>query len=147
MTDDPNGLPASPLAALEALGASDPETRGLFSGLDAETRSALEAETEWTRLDGGAVLFREGDVGDSLYVLLTGRLRVFVRAASGEDAFVAEIGRGEGVGEMALLTGAPRSATVIAARDSVLVRLSRNAFERIVERSPRLMLRVTRRLV
>jgi NTE family protein/lysophospholipid hydrolase len=80
-------------------------------------------------------------------VLFTGRLRVFVRAPSGEDALVAEIGRGESVGEMALLTGAPRSATVVAVRDSVLVRLSRAAFERTVERSPRLMLRVTRRLV
>jgi len=59
----------------------------------------------------------------------------------------AEIGRGEVVGEMALLTGAPRSATVVAVRDSLLVRLSRAAFERVVERCPRVMLLVTRRLV
>jgi predicted acylesterase/phospholipase RssA len=144
--EDSSGLPASPLAALEAL-ASPGADAALFSDLDAETRAALEAETEWTRLEGGAVLFREGDAADSLYVLLTGRLRVFVRGSSAEDVFVAEIGRGESVGEMALLTGAPRSATVVAVRDSALVRLSRAGFERIIERSPRLMLRVTQRLV
>jgi predicted acylesterase/phospholipase RssA/CRP-like cAMP-binding protein len=145
--EDPTRLPASPLAALEALEASNRDGAGLFSDLDAEARAALEAETEWTRLDGGAVLFREGDAGDSLYVLFTGRLRVFVRSPSGEDVLVAEIGQGESVGEMALLTGGPRSATVIAVRDSVLVRLSRAAFERIVEHSPRAILGVTRRLV
>ncbi|HEX4567915.1 MAG TPA: cyclic nucleotide-binding domain-containing protein, partial [Vicinamibacterales bacterium] len=144
--EDPSGLPASPLAALDALTTPGADA-ALFSDLDAETRAALEAETEWTRLEGGAVLFREGDAADSLYVLLTGRLRVFVRRSSAEDVLVAEIGRGESVGEMALLTGAPRSATVVAVRDSALVRLSRTGFERIVERSPRLMLRVTRRLV
>lgn len=147
ITDRPQGLPVSPLAALEALSAGSQNGASLFAGLDAEARAAVEAESEWARLDGGAVLFREGDAGDSLYVLITGRLRVFVRAASGEDVLVAEIGRGEIVGEMALLTGAPRSATVLAVRDSVLIRLSRGAFERIVERCPRVMLHVTRRLV
>ena len=144
---EPNERPASALAALEALEGSSHEGARLFSGLDPDARAALEAETEWTRLDGGAVLFREGDAGDSVYVLVTGRLSVFVRSPSGEDALVAEIGRGESVGEMALLTGAPRSATVVAMRDSVLIRLSRAAFERILERSPRVILAVTRRLV
>jgi predicted acylesterase/phospholipase RssA/CRP-like cAMP-binding protein len=144
---DPNELPPSPLVALEALEGSIQKGAGLFSGLDPDARAVLEAETEWTQLDGGAVLFREGDTADSVYVLFTGRLRVFVRSPSGEDTLVAEIGRGESVGEMALLTGAPRSATVVAVRDSVLVRLSRAAFERIVERSPRIILSVTRRLV
>lgn len=144
---NPNDLPASPMAALEALSSPSQDGAALFAALDPEARAALERETEWTRVDGGAVLFREGDAGDSMYVLITGRLRVFVRAASGEDVLVAEIGRGEVVGEMALLTGAPRSATVIAVRDSLLVRLSRTGFERIVDRSPRVMLHVTRRLV
>ena len=130
------------LEALEAGAGAD----GMFAGLDGEARAAIEAEAHWTELRSGDTLFREGDPGDALYVLIRGRLRVLVAGPSG-DTLVAEIGRGEVVGEMALLSGAPRSATVIATRDSRLIRLSKAAFERIVLRCPGAMLLVTRRLV
>jgi len=135
-----------PLSALEAIahvaGAED-----MFAGLDREARTAVEAETEFVSLSSGESLFRQGDSGDALYVVLTGRLRVVVEPIAGAPHTVAEIGRGESVGEMALLTGDPRSATVSAVRDSRLVRLSRAAFERIVQQCPGAMLLVTRRLV
>lgn len=143
---DARDAPLSPLAALETLSSAGHDGGALFAGLDADARAAVEAETTWTSLQSGSVLFHEGDAADSLYVLVTGRLRVSVHTPSGEDE-VAELGRGEVVGEMALLTGSPRSATVTAIRDSRLIRLSRSAFERIVERCPRVMLLVTRRLV
>lgn len=134
---------AGTLAAIEsASGAS-----GLFSSLDAESRAAVEAEAEWVSLESGEVLFREGEQGDALFVLITGRLHVRVSQPDGTDVLVAELGRGEPIGEMALLTGEPRSATVVAVRDSRLVRLTRAAFERVVERCPGAMLRVTQRLV
>src|SRR4051812_3788123 len=107
------------LDTIEAVAGTD----GMFAGLDAEARAAIEAEAQWTELRSGDVLFREGDAGDALYVLVSGRLRVVLRGSDGIDALDAEIGRGEAVGEMALLTGAPRSATIIAVRDSRLVRL------------------------
>lgn len=62
-----------------------------------------------------------------MYVVLTGRLRVFVEEAGQEDRMVGEVGRGECVGEMGVLIGGPRSATVCAVRDSELVRLSPEA--------------------
>jgi predicted acylesterase/phospholipase RssA/CRP-like cAMP-binding protein len=133
----------STLAAIEAVAGAD----DLFAGLDADARLSVEQETSWTTLQSGEVLFREGDAGDALYVVLTGRLRVVVRGTSGEEVALAEVGRGEVIGEMALLTGDPRSATVVAVRDSHLVRLSRAAFERIVQQCPGAMLLVTRRLV
>jgi predicted acylesterase/phospholipase RssA/CRP-like cAMP-binding protein len=133
---------AGALEAVEAAAGAD----GMFAGLDADGRAAVEAEAEWTRLQSGDTLFREGDAGDALYVLIKGRLRVLVHGPAG-DTLVAEIGRGETVGEMALLTGAPRSATVLAVRDSQLVRLSQAAFERIAQRCPGAMLLLTRRLV
>ncbi len=143
MTADPEDRHDGTLAAVEAVAGAE----GMFAGLDDEARAAVEAETRWTLLRSGETLFREGDQADALYVLVSGRLRVLVDGAEGERAVAAEIGRGEIVGEMALLTGAPRSATVIAVRDSRLVRLSQAAFERIVQRCPQAMLLVTRRLV
>ncbi len=129
-------------AIADAAGAAN-----LFADLDEGGRAAVEDEAEWVALPGGATLFRQGDPGDALYVILTGRVRVLVDSDDGTPRAVAEIGRGESVGEMALLTGEPRSATIVAIRDTQLLKLSRRAFERIVERSPRVMLVVTRRLV
>ena len=143
MTEPLAARTTDPLSAIEAATGDD----GLFATLDADARAAIEAEAEWVSLDSGDILFREGDEGDALFVLITGRLRVIVSGVEGKDVLVAEIGRGETIGEMALLTGDPRSATVIAVRDSRLVRLTRTAFERIVQRLPTAMLRVTQRLV
>src|SRR2546423_562506 len=136
-------MSTSTLAAIEAAAGAD----GLFAGLDADARLTIEEEASWKSLQSGDVLFREGDAGDALYVVVTGRLRILVSGTSDEDIALAEVGRGEVVGEMALLTGDPRSATVVAVRDSRLVRLSRAAFERIVQQCPAAMLLVTRRLV
>jgi predicted acylesterase/phospholipase RssA/CRP-like cAMP-binding protein len=141
MTTDPqqNGI----LDTIEAVAGTD----GMFSGLDAEARAAIESEAQWTDLRSGDTLFREGEAADALYVLVSGRMHVLVKGPDGANVLVAEIGRGEAVGEMAILTGASRSATVVAVRDSRLVKLSQAAFERIVQRCPRAMLLVTRRLV
>lgn len=100
----------------------------------------VESELEWVDLPGGDTLFLAGSAGDSLYIVLTGRLAVL----DVHEAVAAEIGPGETVGEMALLTGAPRSATVRAIRDSELVRLSRTGFDRLVERQPRAALAIAR---
>src|SRR5262249_5811332 len=71
-----------------------------------------------------------------------GRLTVTVN-----KQLVGEVGRGQVVGEMSVLTGEPRSATVRAERDSLLVRFSKQAFERIVEKDPRIMTLISRRLI
>ena len=84
------------------------------------------------RLPGGEWLFRHGDEGDALYVVLSGRCEVV-----GEDGDVlVALGRGAVLGELALITGAPRSASVRARRDSELLELSRNEFERLLRDEP-----------
>src|SRR5215831_15967776 len=92
----------------------------LFRDLDSAALRELALETVTVRLGGGETLMREGDAGDAMFVVVSGRLSVVVNEHS-----IAEVGRGETVGEMALLTGAPRSATVRGLRDSVLLRLSK----------------------
>ena len=82
----------------------------------------LERESEWIDLKRGGVLMRQGEPGDSVFVLLAGRLQAVHDEPDGRTRVVGDIVAGETVGEMAFFTGEPRSATVRAARDSLLHR-------------------------
>lgn len=108
-----------------------------FDALDADTIRDLESELEMFTLYGGEVLFRQGDEGDSLYILIRGRVRVHVRDSNGQEVTVAELGAGELVGEMAVVTGESRSATVEAVRDTQVAKLTRAGFENFMLKHPR----------
>ncbi len=129
-------------AVTELLGST-----GLFNVLDRPTLQAVERELEWVRLPGGTTLFQQGDTGDSLYVLVHGRLSVSIVHEDGRERPIGEVSRGEVVGEMAVLTGEPRSANVRAIRDSQLVKFSKEAFERVVGTNPKAMMLIARRLI
>lgn len=139
----------------EAVLAAGPSRGGdlalfpLLKDLDAAALQDLAREAEWFDLPGGSILFEFGAAADALYLVSYGCLGVLrpdpERAGAGE--LVAEIAAGETVGEMAMITGAPRSATVVALRDSKLVRLNRRAFETLTERHPKSMLSMLRLIV
>jgi len=99
---------------------------------------------EWRRLEAGEVLFREGDLADAAYFVVGGRLMVLAADADGNEQLIAELGRGEIVGELGLLDRARRSATVRAVRDTTLAAFSTSTFEELVATSPQMMLNVTR---
>jgi len=117
----------------------------LFGGLDAGALDALVDALDVVRMHGGDPLFSQGDAGDAAYVVLSGRLRV-ERTSDGRTGVIREVGRGELVGELALLTGAPRSAAVRAVRDTELGRLPRERFEPLLRAHPSLAIEVTRML-
>ena len=123
------------------------ERVGVLAELDAFALQEVAAVMQPVQLAGGAMLFDQGEAGDTLYIVVHGRLRVSVAGGRGVRRVVAELGRGESVGEMALLTGERRSARVEAIRDSMLLALSRSAFERVVEQYPRVMTQLARQLV
>ena len=100
----------------------------------------------WRRLEAGEVLFEQGDVADAAYFVVGGRVSVHA-VDDGEERLVAELGRGEVVGELGLLDRAPRSATVRAVRDTTLASFSAATFEDLVAISPAMMLNVTRRIL
>ena len=122
-------------------------TLPLFGSLGPSALANLESELTSVRLRAGETLFEAGDEGDALYVVVFGRLRAFLRDGADGGQVLGEIGRGESVGEMALLTSARRSANVTAIRDTELVRLSKESFERMVERQPEIMLAITRLII
>jgi lysophospholipid hydrolase len=109
-----------PTRLLLALRRSD-----LFASLSADAMTALQAQLTPVTLMSGEILFKEGEPSDSLYIVISGRLRVFSRATDDQsERLVADLGHGEIVGEMGLVCGEPRSATVVAIRDTNLAKLS-----------------------
>ncbi|HWH79561.1 MAG TPA: cyclic nucleotide-binding and patatin-like phospholipase domain-containing protein [Candidatus Binatus sp.] len=114
-----------------------------FAALSRQTLEVLLPELRSKVLPGGAVLFRQGELGDSMFFVLSGRLRVAVPHGNHNDETFREIARGESVGELALLTGEPRSATIRAIRDSHLAQLSRTGFEHAIQTDPTLIRHIT----
>jgi lysophospholipid hydrolase len=108
----------------------------LFDNLGAEVLRDLEEELEVFTLYGGEILFRQGDSGDFLCLVVRGRVRVRNHANTGSDTTVAELGSGEVVGEMGVITHQSRTTTVEAIRDSQLAKLNRAGFERLVAKHP-----------
>jgi NTE family protein len=93
-------------------------------------------------LAGGEWLFRQGDDGDSLFLLARGRLQVWIEGdngAAGKPVLVAEVGPGETIGEISLLTGGPRSASLRAVRDSLLLRMDAGTFDRLGRERPQIV--------
>jgi len=119
----------------------------LLRDLDEAAFADLEAELEWISLGADEVLMREGEDGDCLFILLSGRLRAFTQSDGGGELSVGEISPGEAVGEMAIVADEQRSATVRTVRPSTLVRLTRRGFERLDERHPKTMKHMARLLV
>lgn len=106
---------------------------GIFADLDASERAALAEEIETRSLKRGAVLVRQGDAADALYIVLSGRFAVMI---AGRRDPIAEIGPDQPVGEIAFLTGGTRTASVVAMRDSLVLRLGRAEFERLSAKCP-----------
>jgi predicted acylesterase/phospholipase RssA/CRP-like cAMP-binding protein len=120
----------------------------VFGELSDAAFTVIAADTQSQLLPGGQVLFEQGDPGDSLYVLLHGRLRVNARdPETGAVEPLGEVLPGQTVGEVGLLTGEARTATVHAARDSMLVKIGREAFDHMVETNPDLLRSLARVIV
>jgi NTE family protein len=104
----------------------------LFASLPEDVLAALEAQLTQFTLMSGELLFREGDPSDSLYIVISGRLRVVSHAANDQaQRVVAELGHGEIVGEMGLVCDEPRSASVVAIRDTNLAKLTKAGLNRL----------------
>jgi len=128
---------------MPALRAAEDE---IFGALDDTVRRSVEGELSWVYLQRDEILFREGDPADALYVVLQGRLQV-VRELPGRPLEVfTEIGRGQPVGEIGLLTGDARSSTVRAARDTELIRFSEQGFRSLLQQSPQALMPLLRTL-
>jgi CRP-like cAMP-binding protein/rhodanese-related sulfurtransferase len=92
------------------------------------------------------VLFKRGDPGDSFWVIQSGKVRVFRRDDQGTEITFSELGPGKSFGEMALLTGEPRSASVETLEETRLMILSKDQFDRVLKSHPDLSLSFIKQL-
>ena len=119
----------------------------LLGPLDASVMEQLLAQLRLVTLDMGATLYHQGDAGNTMHILLSGRLRVEIHSESQETLTVAQLQPGELVGEIAWLTSAPRAATVRALRDSTLAVFEHQALDHLIARQPELFGRLSRLIV
>jgi NTE family protein len=114
----------------------------LFARLPGEVKARLASRASSASLPAGDVLFREGEAGDALYVVASGRLEVSV-----DGQRVRTLSRGDVVGELALLTTRPRTATVRAVRDTGLAVIDREAFQELLTAHPQVLAEVVELLI
>jgi len=107
----------------------------------------LLAEADWFGIPGGTQLSRAGENDRAVFLVVTGSLGVFVDEEEGPRRLVATVPAGETVGEMSLLTGEAHSATLVALRDTELLRLGPKAFDMLLTRYPRIMLNLLKLVV
>ena len=117
----------------------------LFRGLDTAALAAIAGEMQPRRFAAGEFLCHQGEQGDSLFAIQRGLARVIIEPADrSEPAILARLRRGDVVGEISLITGDPRSASVIASIPTDTLELGREAFARILARHPAIVSNLSR---
>ena len=111
-------------------------TSHLFKSLDDEGRRRVLSSGYVCSFSAGETLIKEGDHGTAMYLLLNGKVRVETTAAQG-SVHLAELGHGACVGEVSVLSGGPRTATVTAATDVDAVAFEKHRIERILADYPK----------
>ena len=119
----------------------------LLGEMEPAALALLHRHLEWVSLAGGQTLMAQGEPGDSMYLMISGRVRAYVRGDDGVERLVREMARGQIIGEMSLYTDEPRSASVVAIRDSVLVRLGKQAFNELLASSAHISILLTRQII
>jgi CRP-like cAMP-binding protein len=108
----------------------------LFASFNREALVDVLASTEVRSYDAGDIIVTEGESGSSLFLIVSGVVKVFTRTDDGANLPLAELGLGDFFGEVSLLTGKPRTATITAHTDVTAIELDRTDFDAIVEKHP-----------
>lgn len=135
-------------------GAFQQKLLGMMSGvelladLDGREQAVLSLHLQAFEADPGCVIFREGEPGNYMCLLVSGRVKTFKESDQEHSTEVAIESHGRSIGEMALIDGEPRSATCIAVESTVLLLLTKQGFQALSDKHAalalKLLLRITR---
>ena len=118
-----------------------------FKNLTDEKLNSLEDHISIVEYPQGEVIFSTGDEGDCFYVIKSGEVRVFIQApGSSEKIVLSDLAEGDYFGEMALLTGGPRSASVETMTDVSLIHFEKKGFEKLLEEDPTISISISHML-
>lgn len=107
----------------------------LFEVLQDDEREALIKEMEGESHEEGSVIINEGDPGTSMYLIASGEVKVYTRGTGG-TVYLANLGEGDFFGEVSMLTGKPRTATITAAQRTELLRLDKEKLDTALSKYP-----------
>ncbi len=138
------GAPAAPAKAPQsAAGKSEPLFAGpkikspLFEVLNDTEREALIKEMELETHEEGSIIISEGSTGASMYVISSGEVKVYTRGAGNSGSlYLAKLGEGDFFGEVSVLSGKPRTATITASRPTELLRLDKEKLDTALAKHP-----------
>lgn len=108
----------------------------IFSSLTREDIAKVLGKLEELSYSAGTTIIKQGDKGDAFYIIHAGAVEVVLEGTGGRSETLAVLGPQEAFGEMALFSGDPRSATIVAAKDTTVWRLSREAWTDLIEKHP-----------
>jgi CRP-like cAMP-binding protein len=118
----------------------------IFSGLDASAADALRASMNLVKLRKGQSLFKEGDDGDHLFVVSSGKVKLGTKSVDGRENLLMILGPGDMFGELSLFDSGPRTATATAVTDSKLLALGQDKVIPWVKEHPEVSLQLLARL-
>jgi CRP/FNR family cyclic AMP-dependent transcriptional regulator len=108
----------------------------LFSELSPEKKTALESSVRRRFFKRGEVVFHKGDPGGSLFIIAEGQVKIVLPSDSGEEALLSVLNEGDFFGELSLLDGQPRSATIVTTAPTETLVLHRDDFLNFLRTSP-----------
>jgi cAMP-dependent protein kinase regulator len=115
---------------------SRPNPQGpLFEVLNDEERAALVAEMDLEQHREGDIIITEGEPGSSMYVIASGEVKVYTRGQKG-SIYLAKLGEGDFFGEVSVLSGKPRTATITASQPTELLRLDKEKLDNALGKYP-----------
>ena len=114
----------------------------LFSGLDPDELAKLSSKAVTHSYPKNTIVINQGDISNSLHVIVSGKVRVFLSNEDGKEIILNTHGPGESFGEMALLDARPRSASIITTEASKLAIISKADFEAFLKEHPQTMLKI-----
>src|SRR4030067_3875353 len=108
----------------------------IFSSLEEEDLKCLASLLKTTESSAGKIVIHQGDFGDSIYFICQGSVDIFVLNQEGAENIIGHLKAGDFFGEMALLTGSPRSASVRVTDDALFLVLHKNDFDAFLKEHP-----------
>ena len=119
----------------------------IAKGVDSKTIEELKKDISWKTLNDSEILFNQGDVGDSCYIVMSGRVQAIINHGEDNEIILGELKKGDIIGDMALITGEKRSATIKALKLSRLIYISKKSFENVMYNNPKALMEVSKALI
>lgn len=119
----------------------------MFSGLQEEELNAMSRVAVAKNFPKHAIILREGDKTDALYIIVSGKVKVMLSTGGGKEVILAILGKSEFFGEMALLDEQPRSADVVVMEPTQLLVISKTDFINCIAHNPQMSFKIMQGLI